>query len=113
MRVCVEVKRFSFSWQVFKVSFLHGTPYSLLHNINYICFRPDGVGAIAKLSRELAIVDGVDDGGEAVGMMLLLLLLLLFVLRLGVDGCGIIIIGSGPNGTEEEEAWKWNPPNND
>lgn len=44
-----------------------------------------------------------------------MMLLLLFVLRLGVDGRGgIIIIVSGPNGTEEVEGCReWSTPKND
>lgn len=37
--------------------------------------RPDGVGSAAELERELVIVNGIDNGGEAVALLLLMRLL--------------------------------------
>jgi len=42
-------------------------PYSLFNDIYDVGLRPYCVASPAELRRELALVDGVHDGGEAVG----------------------------------------------
>lgn len=61
--------------------------------------KPDGVGAAAEFGRELAVVDGVHDGGEAV----LGRRLLLFVRRRRGGGCGCRRVGA-PRGRPERPA---------